>query len=148
MIELGVNDLKKCTGSPDSYRRVVNMAKESILKLLASSSKSKICVSLPTPTPSNIQLNKYIEQFNQDMNDWICGNRDSNLQNSRRRLYTINNRNFSDNSPGKMCPFSTDMLHVNSYGLKKLIINMKFGVYRAFGWKYTYTSRPHASNSS
>ena len=150
VIELGVNDLKKCTsGSPNSYHRVTKMAEESIRKLLESSPTAKICVSLPTPTPNNVLLNNFISRFNKDMNNWVSERRNTNLSDARMRLYTINNSNFGKfESDGSACPFKADMLHLNDYGLRKLAINMKFGVYRAFGWKYTYTPKPHGNGDS
>ena len=150
VVQLGVNDLKKCSsGFSNSYHRVIKMAEETVLKLLASSSTAKVCVSFPTPTPRNTQLNNIISKFNEDMNNWITGRRNTNLSDCRRRLFTINNSNFSNcKSDGRPCPYNADMLHLNNYGLKKLAINMKFGVYRAFGWKYTYTPKPDDSSNS
>ena len=55
------------------------------------------------------------------------------------RLFTINNANFKTwESDGKPLPYKTDMLHINSYGLKKLCLNIKFGLYRSFGMKFVY----------
>ena len=150
ILQLGVNDLKKCrTDNPNIFNRVCKMAKESITKLLTSSQRAKVCISLPTPTPANIQLDKYISMFNDDVSSWISETRNSGQGDYRQRLYTIDNRNFKRLGTGdnKACPYQDDMLHLNNYGLKKLSVNMKFGVYRAFGWKYNYTPKPDAINS-
>ena len=145
-VQLGVNDLKDCNrpGS-NTYLRVLSTAKDSLVSLLTKCRSAKICVCLPTSTPLNYQLNDAIKSFNRDLNEWISETRSSDLYNAKSRLYTISNTNFDkyldDNRP---CPYSShDMLHINDYGLKKLSLNIKFGMYRAFGHKCTY--RPNTN---
>ena len=141
VVELGVNDLKDCNrpGS-NTYHRVLTTAQNSLTLLLTKSRLAKVCVCLPTSTPMNVQLNNAIKQFNKDINEWVSGMRSRDLHQANSRLFTIDNTNFdkyiSENRP---CPYSKhDMLHVNDYGLKKLSLNIKFGMYRAFGHKCTY----------
>ena len=64
------------------------------------------------------------------------------LSDYHRRLFTVNNiGNFTracdaaENSEDSPNPLNSDKLHVSGYGLKKLCVNIKFGLYRAFGMK-------------
>ena len=59
-----------------------------------------------------------------------------------RRLYTVNNTgNFSraisaaESSQDSPNPLKEDQLHVSEYGLKKLCLNIKLGLFRAFGMR-------------
>lgn len=136
VLELGVNDYRYDT-LPATLRKAVEDAKKSVEKLLECSS-AKILVSLPTPTPGPHE-DRTLE-FNKSMTEFITSKR--GLSDYYRRLFTVNNfSNFtkaieastqSDSNPN---PLDVDNLHVSEYGLKKLCLNIKLGLYRAFGRK-------------
>ena len=68
IVELGVNDLRSCNGDDrdcPEYEKAIFAAKTTIDCLLESS-KAKIVISLPTPTPRDTCLNKAINRFNYD----------------------------------------------------------------------------------
>ena len=136
LLELGVNDLRELRDpSTNDWRNAVNSASSAIGTILEKNRTAKVVVSLPTPTPgsTNTTLNANIPVFNEELNSWISSTRDSNMNNAKSRQFTVNNSNFRpEYSEGKPCPFNKDMLHLNEYGLKKLCLNMKYGLYRAF----------------
>jgi alkylated DNA repair dioxygenase AlkB len=134
VMELGVNDYRY-DSSEATMKKAVENAKTAIDKLLSSSS-AKIAVSLPTPTPG--PLSERTEQFVSEVTKFVTAKR--SLSDYHRRLYTITNTSSferalsasrsSEDSPN---PLKSDKLHVSEYGMKKLCINIKLGLYRAFG---------------
>ena len=124
-----------CTNCDSSLKKALDDAKSCIEKLLTSSS-AKVMVSLPTPTPGSIS--ERTSEFVQELSEFISTKR--RLSDYHRRLFSVNNTgNFnraisaaasSTDSPN---PLNPDQLHVSEYGLKKLCINLKFGLYRSFG---------------
>ena len=142
VIQLGVNDLRHLkSAGHNEHQKAVELATNCITKLLECSS-AKIIISLPTPTPgpANHILNENINAFNTQLNKWISSTRAHELSNTKR-LFTVNNYNFDNsvsNNDNRPSLFNHDMLHVSNYGLKKLLLNIKFGLYRAFEMNYTY----------
>ena len=134
ILQLGVNDYRY-TNCDSSLKKALDDAKSCIEKLLTSSS-AKVMVSLPTPTPGSIS--ERTSEFVQELSEFISAKR--RLSDYHRRLFSVNNTgNFnraisaaasSTDSPN---PLNPDQLHVSEYGLKKLCINLKFGLYRSFG---------------
>ena len=134
ILQLGVNDYRY-TNCDSSLKKALDDAKSCIEKLLTSSS-AKVLVSLPTPTPGSIS--ERTSEFVQELSGFISTKR--RLSDYHRRLFSVNNTgNFnraisaaasSLDSPN---PLNPDQLHVSEYGLKKLCINLKFGLYRSFG---------------
>ena len=97
-------------------------------------SSAKVIVCLPTTTPSLTRIDQFVTRFNKFVNDFITTLRARNTDNSQDRLFTVNNNNFRtyerDDKPN---PLAGDGLHVNDYGIKKLCLNVKLGLQRAFG---------------
>ena len=121
--------------SEATIKKAIDNAKTSIEKLLSASS-AKIIVCLPTPTPG--PLNDRTEQFVSGVTEFVTTKR--NLSDYHRRLFTVNNTsNFSraltasNSSEDRPNPLKSDQLHVSEYGMKKLCLNIKLGLYRAFG---------------
>ena len=137
VLELGVNDYRYDL-SQANLKKAIEDAKNSIEKLLQCSG-AKIVVSLPTPTPGPYE--DHTSEFNKALTDFITLKR--GLSDYYRRLYTVNNfSNFataieastqSDSKPNPL--IDHDNLHVSDYGLRKLCLNIKLGIYRAFGMK-------------
>ena len=134
ILQLGVNDYRyrNC-----SVNKAIEDAKSVIDKLLLSSS-AKVVVSLPTPTPGLIS--DLTNQFVSEITQFVSAKR--GLSDFYRRLYTVNNTgNFSraisaaESSQDSPNPLKEDQLHVSEYGLKKLCLNIKLGLFRAFGMR-------------
>ena len=142
ILQLGVNDYRY---NDRHVNKAVKDAKEAIDTLLSSSS-AKIVVSLPTPTPGPIS--DLTNQFVSEITQFVSTKRE--LSDLYRRLFTVNNTgNFSraisaagssEDSPN---PLKEDQLHVSEYGLKKLCMNIKLGLYRAFGMRSYRKQPPH-----
>ena len=133
-LQLGVNDYRN---NNTSTEKATSDAKTCINKLLTNSS-AKVVVVLPTPTPGS--LSSKTTDFIKEVTDFITEKRLAN--NYHHRLFTVNNTgNFSralsaaESSDDSPKPLKSDNLHVSEYGLKKLCMNIKFGLYRAFGMK-------------
>ena len=136
ILQLGVNDYRY-DHPQTSLNKPVDNAKRCFEKLLPHSS-AKIIVSLPTPTPSKFD-NKTLE-FGNILTEFISDKRKAH--NNHKRLFTVNNYTSflsaireSENSEDKANPLNSDNLHVSEYGLKKLCLNIKYGIYRAFNMK-------------
>lgn len=121
----------------EPMKRAIDNAKTSIEKLLSASS-AKIVVSLPTPTPG--PLNERTDQFVAGITEFVTTKR--SLSDYNRRLFTINNTSHfsraltaSNSSEDRPNPLKPDQLHVSEYGMKKLCLNIKFGLYRSFSMK-------------
>ncbi|XP_063687229.1 uncharacterized protein LOC134820655 [Bolinopsis microptera] len=134
ILQLGVNDYRYRTCS---VNKAIEDAKSVIDKLLSSSS-AKVVISLPTPTPGLIS--ELTNQFVSEITQFVSAKR--GLSDFYRRLYTVNNTgNFSraisaaESSQDSPNPLKEDQLHVSEYGLKKLCLNIKLGLYRAFGMR-------------
>jgi hypothetical protein len=136
ILQLGVNDYRY-DDSEATIKKAIDNAKTSIEKLL-SASTAKIVVSLPTSTPG--PLNDRTKQFVSGVTEFVTTKR--SLSDYYRRLFTVNNTshfspalsaaNSSEDCPN---PLKSDQLHVSEYGMKKLCLNIKLGLYRAFGMK-------------
>ena len=152
IFQLGVNDLRDCHGpETPQYKAAIKAAKTAIFSLLECSPCSKVVVSLPTPTPLNTKLDNAIAYFNNELNCWISNTRGSRSYMADKRLFTVNNASFGTyERDSKPLPFSThDMLHVNSYGLKKLCLNIKLGLFRAFNiTPHYYNNNRGTANAS
>ena len=137
VLQLGVNDYRY-QSSEASLNKAIEDCKTCISKLL-SSSNGKIIVVLPTPTPGGPISNRTSE-FIRAVTEYITQKRQS--EGIWKRLFTVNNlgsferalQKFesSEDSPD---PLKSDKLHVSEYGLKKLCLNIKYGIYRAFNMK-------------
>ncbi|XP_063673894.1 uncharacterized protein LOC134811101 [Bolinopsis microptera] len=134
ILQLGVNDYRY---KDRPVNKAVEDAKKAIDTLLSSSS-AKIVVSLPTPTPG--PLSDLTKQFVSEITQFVSTQRE--LSDLHRRLFTVNNTgNFSraisaaGSSQDSPNPLKEDQLHVSEYGLKKLCVNIKLGLYRAFGMR-------------
>ncbi|KAL5263170.1 hypothetical protein ACHWQZ_G008545 [Mnemiopsis leidyi] len=135
VLQLGVNDYRYQT-SQASLDKAVEDTKTCINKLL-SSSTAKVVVTLPTPTPSE-GICDLTRDYVKLITEFITSTRQSD--NNWRRLYTVNNlASFNhaleklNSSPDSPDPLKPDKLHVSEYGLKKLSLNIKYGLYRSFG---------------
>ena len=135
ILQLGINDLRHLKESDTrGFQKAVEAAKASISLLILSSS-AKVAVCLPTATPSLQTLNRLVTKFNELINSHISQLRTNKTCNSQLRLFTINNNNFRNyERDGKPNPLAGDGLHVNDYGIKKLCLNIKLGLQRAFGF--------------
>lgn len=136
VLQLGVNDYRYQT-TESSLKKAVEDCKSCIVKLLTSSS-AKIVVVLPTPTPGE-HISSRTTEFVSAITEFISEKRKSD--GLWKRLFTVNNLGSftralekleDQNSPN---PLKSDKLHVSEYGLKKLCLNIKYGVYRAFNMK-------------
>ena len=135
ILQLGVNDYRY---NDRHVNQAVKDAKEAIDHLLSINSSAKIVVSLPTPTPG--PLSDLTKLFVSEITQFVSTKREqSDLY---RRLFTVNNTgNFSraisaaGSSQDSPNPLKEDQLHVSEYGLKKLCLNIKLGLYRAFGMR-------------
>ena len=137
VLELGVNDYRY-NSTDTSLQKAIEDSKSAIQKLLENSS-AKVVVCLPTPTPGGA-ISERTKEYVKQITEFITQTRQSN--NAWRRLFTINNLgSFSkvleniSSAPDSRNPLKEDKLHVSEYGLKKLCLNIKFGLYRAFGMK-------------
>ena len=137
VLELGVNDYRY-NSTDTSLQKAIENSKSCIQKLLENSS-AKVVVCLPTPTPGGA-ISERTKEYVKQITEFITQTRQSN--NAWRRLFTINNLgSFSKvlenitSTPDSRNPLKEDKLHVSEYGLKKLCLNIKFGLYRAFGMK-------------
>ena len=137
VLELGVNDYRY-NSTDTSLQKAIEDSKSCIQKLLENSS-AKVVVCLPTPTPGGA-ISERTKEYVKQITEFITQTRQSN--NAWRRLFTINNLgSFSkvlediSSTPDSRNPLKEDKLHVSEYGLKKLCLNIKFGLYRAFGMK-------------
>lgn len=142
-IELGINDYRY-NSSNNTLSKAIEDAKSCIEKLLECS-KAKIVVSLPTPTPGPHE-NRTTE-FAHVLTEFVTAKR--GLSDNHQRLFTVNNlTNFyaaieaADQSDEKPNPLREDNLHVSEYGMKKLCLNIKLGLYRAFGMKQPTRQTP------
>ena len=148
VVQLGVNDLRpnSCTSrTTPAYKKAISAATETLTCLLQTSN-TKVAVSLPTPTPNNQRLQQAVTAFNEDLNTWISDTRNTKIHNAHRRLFTIDNRSFrSFEGDTRPTPFENDGLHINSYGLKKLCSNIKFGLFRAFGFNHALNKTKETS---
>ena len=137
VLQLGVNDYRYQTTEP-SLKKAIEDCKSCITKLLSSSS-AKLVVVLPTPTPGGPISDRTIE-FVRSVTEFITQKRQSD--GTWKRLFTVNNLGSFDRALQKLDspedspnPLQADKLHVSDYGLKKLCLNMKYGIYRAFNMK-------------
>lgn len=145
ILQLGVNDYRYCN-TEASLHKAVEDTKGCIKKLLESSS-AKIVVSLPTPTPGSSTIEERTKEYVKQVSEFITVTRQSDS--TWRRLFTINNLgSFSkvieklSSSSNATSPLKEDQLHVSEYGLKKLCLNIKYGLYRAFGMKHPKKQAP------
>ncbi|KAL5258492.1 hypothetical protein ACHWQZ_G009106 [Mnemiopsis leidyi] len=137
VLQLGVNDYRY-QSTETSLKKAVEDCNSCISKLLSSSS-AKLVVVLPTPTPGG-PISSRTEEFVRAVTEFITQKRQSD--GTWRRLFTVNNLGSfnralqrlesSEDSPN---PLKSDKLHVSQYGLKKLCLNIKYGIYRAFSMK-------------
>ena len=137
VLQLGVNDYRYQTTEP-SLKKAIEDCKSCITKLLSSSS-AKLVVVLPTPTPGGPISDRTVE-FVRSVTEFITQKRQSD--GTWKRLFTVNNLGSFDRALQKLDssedspnPLQADRLHVSDYGLKKLCLNMKYGIYRAFNMK-------------
>lgn len=146
VLQLGINDFRYDTSEANMNKSIEN-TKTCIQRLLERSS-AKIVVSLPTPTPGNLDTHtsKYVE----NITSFITEKR--KLYDNHQRLFTVNNQSgfkraieLSKNSGVKPSPIDIDNLHVSPYGLKKLCMNIKFGIYRSFGIRLLGRQAPPVS---
>ena len=145
VLQLGVNDYRYQTTEP-SLKKAIEDCKSCITKLLSSSS-AKLVVVLPTPTPGGPISDRTVE-FVRSVTEFITQKRQSD--GTWKRLFTVNNLGSFDRALQKLDssedspnPLQADKLHVSDYGLKKLCLNMKYGIYRAFNMK-----PPHKQTSA
>lgn len=137
VLQLGVNDYRY-DPSPSKCKKAVEDTKKSI-ECLLERSNAKILVCLPTPTPG--QLDKYTLEYVKSVSDFITEKR--SIDNNFDRLFTLNNHAIflrlfekSEESDRESCnPLTSDLLHLNTYGMKKLCTSIKFGLYRSFGMR-------------
>ena len=144
VLQLGVNDYRY-QSTPASLEKAVDDTKACISKLLASS-KAKVVVTLPTPTPNDGICDR-TKDYVRLVTEFITSTRQSD--NNWKRLYTVNNLASFNNaleklgsSPDSPDPLQPDRLHVSEYGLKKLSLNIKHGLYRSFGLKVPRRQAP------
>ena len=143
-LQLGVNDYRY-QNSQAALQKAVEDTKSSITKLLTSST-AKIVVILPTPTPGDDICDR-TKEYVRLVTEFITTARQSNSQ--WKRLFTVNNlASFThaldkiSSSPDSPDPLKPDKLHVSDYGLKKLCLNIKHGLYRSFGMKLPRRQAP------
>ena len=138
-VELGINDIRFSPSSTKVNKAVSNT--KASLKRLLSMSSAKVLVCLPTPTPG--ALDKYTLDYCNAVTDVITELRGEN--NYYNRLFTLSNHsNFLKTideqetvvGEEKTKVLSTDLLHLSSFGVKKLCSNIKFGLFRCFGKRF------------
>ena len=135
-LQLGVNDYRY--DPVNKMDKAITNTKKVINRLLETSN-AKVIVSLPTPTPGDLQT--HTQYFSKQITDFITTKRKTD--GNHRRIFTINNQSsflkaidLSVKSDIKCSPLQNDALHCSEYGVKKLCTNIKYGIYRSFGMRH------------